>query len=125
MSLKFEPGEHSMATRPWQVSLIGWLFIAAGIFGFVYHATEFGKEGQLHLGVVWVLVVRLLAVVGGAFLLRGANWSRWLVLAWLVYHVILSALHSLTEFGFHVVILAVIVFLLFRGHVSAYFQKAQ
>ena len=35
-------------------------------------------------------LTELLAMVSGAFMLRGHNWARWLALAWIIFHVILS-----------------------------------
>jgi len=43
-------------------------------------------------------MIRIIAVVGGVFLLMGHNWARWLMLAWLAFHVAVSAFHSLSEF---------------------------
>ena len=36
-----------------------------------------------------------LAIVCGVFLLRGHNWARWLALAWIAFHVVLSAFHAI------------------------------
>jgi hypothetical protein len=62
--------------------------------------------------------------VGGIFILRGANWARWLLLAWLCYHVVLSAFHSLSEMIIHGVLCAVIASLLFRRQATGYFRRA-
>ena len=106
--------------RPIAVTAVGWLFIATGIFGFVYHAFEardaFGPE------LVWVEIFRLLAVAGGAFVLRGHNWARWLLVAWMAYHVVLSAFHSPIELVTHVVVLLAVIWLLFRPDASAYLR---
>lgn len=67
--------------RPLTVTFVGWLFIAVGTMGFAYHATEFKIQAPLNYDLVWVQFVRLLAIVGGVFLLRGANWARWLLLS--------------------------------------------
>jgi hypothetical protein len=111
-----------MNKRPLSVTTVGWLFIAVGIIGFVYHATEFTTKVLFDYSLVWVQVVRLLAVVGGAYLLRGANWSRWLLLLWLVYHVVLSTLHSVSEAVMHILFLAVIGYVLLRPQASQYFR---
>ena len=110
-----------MGSRPRSVTLIGWLFIVIGIFGFAYHASElrvrdFGSE----LG--WVLLVRLLAILGGVLTLRGSDWGRWLVLAWIAYHVVLSAFHSTSELVTHAVILVAIASVLLQPAASAYFR---
>ena len=110
-----------MNTRPRSVTLIGWLFIVTGVVGLGYHATDFKPQGAFHYDVVWVGFVRLLAIVGGAFVLRGNNFGRWLVVVWLAYHVGVSAFHSLFEAVIHLLLLAVVSWFLFRREASAYF----
>jgi hypothetical protein len=104
------------------VTIIGWLFIAAGTLGILYHAGEFNIHSPLDWEVTLALVVRGLAIVGGAYLLRGKKWARWLVVAWLGYHVVLSVFHSAGEVGMHAVLLGVIAFFLFRPPVSTYLR---
>ena len=50
-------------------------------------------------------------------MLRGRNWARWGALAWMLFHVILSAFHALHEFAIHAVFLAIMARLLFRPFV--------
>ena len=106
-----------MNTRPKSVTIIGWVFIAVGIIGFAYHTTERLLDAEL----AWVLFVRILAIVGGVFILRGANWARWLVLCWMAYHVALSAFHSLDEFVMHLLLLLGIAYVLLRAKASNFF----
>jgi hypothetical protein len=113
-----------MNTRPLSVTLIGCLFIVAGVIGLAYHATEFNARA-IDYGLIWVLCLRLLAVVGGIFMLRRRNWARWLLLLWMSYHVILSAFHSASELITHSVLLAAIAYWLLRPRTSAYFRGAQ
>jgi hypothetical protein len=110
-------------SRPFSVTVISCLFIAAGIIGIAYHASEL--RNPFASEAVWVLFVRLLAVVGGIAALRGANWGRWLLILWMAYHVVLSAFHSVAELAFHAVFLAVIAFVLLRTPASAYFRTAR
>jgi len=42
----------------------------------VYHLAEF-KAHPFQNDILWVSLVRLLAIVGGVFMLRGHNWARW------------------------------------------------
>jgi fructose-specific phosphotransferase system IIC component len=105
------------------VVIAGGLFIAAGIVGLAYHAHEIDPRHPFEFDVVAAAVVRLLAIVGGVFVLLGRNWARWLLIAWLAYHVVLSAFHSAGELAFHFVLLVVISWLLFRAAASAYFHK--
>ena len=113
----------SSRTRPPSVTAIGWLFIVAGTVGVTYHAKEFRIPPSAE--VLWVLLVRLLAIVCGLFVLRGANWARWLALAWVAYHVGLSALHSVSETAVHAALLAVVAFVLLRPRASAFFRAHQ
>ena len=106
--------------RPLPVTILGCLFIVAGLVGLVYHLSERPLEPQIAL----VSIVRLLAVVGGIFLLMGHNWARWLLLAWLAFHVVASAFHSLSESIAHVVLLIVVGYLLLRPPAARYFQSA-
>jgi hypothetical protein len=112
-----------MNRRPLSVTVISWLFVAAGAIGLAYHLTEF--KGQFEYGLVWVCIVRFLAIVSGLFMLRGSNWARWLLLVWIVYHVILSAFHSLSELAMHSLLLVVVAYFLFRPKASAYFHAAR
>ena len=111
--------------RPLPVTLVGFLFIAAGTFGFIYHASEVFEETQFSFETLLVLLLRILAIVIGLFLLRGANWSRWLALDWVAYHTILSAFHSSSEMITHLALVIVIALLLFLPKSSAYFKPAK
>ena len=114
----------TMRKRPRSITIIAWLLIGAGTIGLVYHATEFKTERPFAYDVIWVGIVRLLAIISGIFMLRGSNWARWLLLVWLAYHVILSTFHSLFELAVHSLLLAVIAYFLFRPQASAYFLSA-
>ena len=70
-----------------------------------------------------VLFVRMLAIIGGIFTLRGANWARLLLVAWIMYHVILSFYHSTAELIMHFVLSIVVVISLFHPKANASFKK--
>jgi len=106
--------------RPLPVTILGCLFIVVGLVGFVYHLTE----SPLDRWVALISIVRIIAVVGGVFLLMGHNWARWLMLAWLAFHVVVSAFHSLSESIAHVVLLIIVGYVLLRPPASKYFQSA-
>ncbi len=110
--------------RPLSVTLIGWLFIAAGVVGLVYHATKPGTAEGFQYELAGILLLRALAIVGGVYLLRARNWARWLLLAWLAFHVVLSAFHPLSGLLIHILLLAVIAYLLLRPEASAYFRRS-
>jgi hypothetical protein len=105
--------------RPLPVTIIGCLFIVAGLVGLVYHLSE----SPLDHWIVLISIVRLIAVVGGVFVLMGHDWARWLMLAWLAFHVVVSAFHSLSEFLPHVVLFVVVGYVLLGPPASKYFQS--
>lgn len=111
------------APRPKIVTAIAILFIAVGVVGILYHARELGSTPFWTDGL-WVLLVRMLAIVAGICLLKGANWARWLAIAWLAFHVILSIWHSPAELVMHVAFLVVIAYLLVGTRAATYFTHA-
>ena len=112
-----------MSRRPRAVTVLGWLFIAVGGLALLYHLSEFKTRLPLDKGLVGVCFVRVLAIVGGAFVLRGHNWARWLLAAWMAFHIVLSIFHSPAELVMHILLFSVIGYFLFRPQASAYFQK--
>ena len=108
--------------RPRLVLIISWLFIVVGIGGLMLHAREINFHALVDRDLILAAVVRILAVVGGAFLLRGASWARWLLIAWTFYHVGLSVFHPLSELITHCVIMVVVSFALFRPEVSEFLR---
>jgi hypothetical protein len=100
---------------------VGALFVLAGIVGLTYHAMELRQPGPRDADIYLVLFVRLLALVSGVFIFRGANWARWLAMAWMAYHIGLSALErSASGVVVHAIMLAVIAYLLLRRDSSDY-----
>jgi hypothetical protein len=106
--------------RPIPVTILGGLFIAAGLVGIAYHLSERPVDPS----IILVTFVRILAVVGGVFLLMGHSWARWLLVGWLGFHVVVSAFHSLSEMAAHAVLLIVVVYFLFTPPAAKYFQPA-
>lgn len=103
-----------MTKTPRSSLVIGAIFFAVGIGGIVNQALGFGATRSLDLEVTLAIVVRLLAVVGGLALIRGKSWARWLLLAWLVWHIVLGAMHSTEALLIHIAITAVIGWFLIR-----------
>jgi uncharacterized membrane protein HdeD (DUF308 family) len=107
--------------RPFQVTMLGWLFIAVGILSTIFHLLK----SPLDRWTVPTLLVGIIAIVAGVFLLRGARWARLLALAWLAFHVVASALNSLSDAIPHIVLLFVVCYFLLGPPTSKYFQNAQ
>jgi hypothetical protein len=111
--------------RPLPVNVISWIYIAAGVVGFGVHAQELITGGVFQTDAVWLVLVPLLAIAAGVYMLRGRNWARWLAVAWMAFHVILSAFHSAQQLAAHAVMLTLFVYFLFRSEATAYFRAAQ
>ena len=113
-----------MTKRPLSITILAWVYIAVGAAGFAYHLTDLRASEAFRYDGIWIELVRLLAVLAGAFMLRGHNWARWLALAWMALHVIVSAFHSLPECAIHGLFCAIIAWLLFRPPAARYFRQA-
>ena len=111
-----------MKNRPIPVIIVSIVFILAGCIGFIYHVRELFEPNDKLYELIWVLLLRILSVVCGLLLFLGINWARWLAIVWLLYHVILSALHSTSEMLTHIVLLIIISVLLYHPASNAYFK---
>ncbi|HEY4900011.1 MAG TPA: hypothetical protein VIH91_04245 [Terriglobales bacterium] len=105
--------------RPVSVLIVACVYLAVGVIGFAYH---FKELLALHSDSVGIELTEFLAIVCGVFMLRGRNWARWLALAWIAFHVVLSALHTFREFAVHALFCAVIAWALFRPAAARYFR---
>ena len=114
-----------MKKCPLAVTILSCLLILAGAVGLVYHLSDLSSAKPFKYELIWISLLRLLAIISGVFMLAGRNWARWLTLAWITLHVGLSFYHSLQEVAFHAVLLAVFAYLLFRPEARAYFGTAQ
>ena len=108
-----------MPQRPRSITIICWLFIVFGSVALVggLVTTDLKSHWYVHLS-------RFLQIVAGVFMLPGRNWARWLLVAWIAFHIIISALHSPLFLLMHALIFSVILFFLFRRPASAYFHAA-
>ena len=70
----------------------------------------------------YVHASRILQILCGVLMLYGFNWGRWLLVVWLGFHVIIGLMHSPLQFLVHILMMAVILFFLFRPEASAYFR---
>lgn len=118
--------------RPTTITIIAWLFILVGAAGLLNdlwplvadttrQLAKLKADGLADLGPAWTS--RLLAIVGGAGLLRGRNWARWLLVAWMVFHIGLSVLHSWPELLTHAVIFTPILYFLFLRSAEPFFRS--
>jgi hypothetical protein len=103
--------------------IVSILFILTGCVGFAYHIKDFFEPRDKLYELIWVLFLRILAVVCGLLLLFGINWARWLAIAWLAFHVVISAFNSTSEMIAHILLLIIVSVLLFLPVSSKYFQN--
>ena len=112
-----------MKGRPIPVIVVSILFILVGFVGFIYHIMEVSEPNNNLNETIWILSLRILAVVCGVLLLKKVEWARWLAIAWLAFHVIISAFNSMAETIAHIVFLILVSVLLFLPVSTAYFQN--
>ena len=98
--------------RPLSATIIAAVYIAVGAIGFAIHFAQF-RAVAIDQDLLWAELVQLVAIASGAFMLRGDNWARWVALAWIAFHVILSAFHPLTKLALHSAFCVIIAWLLF------------
>jgi hypothetical protein len=99
--------------------VLGGIALVAGLLPLAQRLAEF-KEHPFEFGLVQSL--RMIEVISGVFMLYGFIWARWLLGAWLAYHVVLSMLHPPLELVVHGLLFATVVCFLFRSQASAYFR---
>jgi len=104
--------------RPLSVIIISFVYILAGGIGLAYHFADFLAPNPFQYDIVGIALVRLTAVVCGVYMLLGHNWARWVAVAWIALHVILSAFHSLPQFAIHCLFFAAIAWCLFRPEIA-------
>jgi hypothetical protein len=111
--------------RPFSVTVMSVLMMAAGALGFVYHIREINLHYPFQNDVMWVVPIQLIAIVCGVYMFLGHNWARWLTIVWLGFHVVAGGLHSLGQFAFHAVLFVMIAYILFRRPEADYFRVAK
>jgi hypothetical protein len=112
-----------MNKRPVTITILACLLIATGTIGIAYHLSDFNAKHLFEHENIWILLVRITAIISGAFMLRGSNWARWLSLGWIAFHLILSFFHSVREVAVHGLLFALFAWLLFRPDARAYFHR--
>jgi hypothetical protein len=64
--------------RPLAVTILAFVYIGVGAIGFVAHFTDLRSMDASRYDGLWIELTEILAVLCGAFMLRGQNWARWL-----------------------------------------------
>ena len=106
--------------RPRSITIISWLFIIFGsiaLLSGVLPIRDLMSHWYVHLS-------RILMIVAGVFMLKGRNWARFLLVLWIAFHIVISALHSIQFLLMHVAIFSVILYFVFRRQSSTYFSQS-
>jgi len=124
-----------MNSRPVSITVIAWILIAINAISLVSTlflinspaAQELMAKNPMPLSVQYAMIFAglFVAVVCGIFMLKGANWARLLYVGW---NVVAFAVNFITSPGKLLmvpgtIILAVIVFFLFRPNANAFFVR--
>lgn len=112
-----------MKKRPLPVTIIAVVYMLTGAAGLVSHLANVRFHRPFEYDIIGIAAVSLVALFCGIFLLRGRNWARWGALAWMAFHVVLSAFQSRIQLAIHSVFFAAIVYFLFRPAAKEYFRK--
>lgn len=112
--------------RPLSITIISLLFILLGVISLVHAAVELinTTDRFTDLKSHWMIYLSaVVAVVGGVFLFKGKKWARWLLVLWMLFHIVVGALHGIGPLLTHVAIFSVILFFLFRRPASSYLSS--
>jgi hypothetical protein len=115
--------ERVVRPRVRSVLVVGVLFLILGALDLWRGlAPLFASAPHWHMATddVEVLVIGIAAIVGGIYVLRGANWARWLLAAWMALHVAIS-IGQPSALVAHLVIFGFVAYLLFRPAASPHF----
>src|SRR5688572_26815562 len=98
-----------MEQRPRPITIISWALIIFGSIALLSGLLPFGEvtvaDRISELERHWMVhLSRILQIVAGVFILRGSNWARWLLVVWIAFHIVISALHSTFQLLLHAVI---------------------
>jgi len=108
------------------VVVVGVLFLILGALDLWRGlAPLFASAPHWHMAAddMEVLAIGIAAIVGGIYVLRGANWARWLLAVWMAFHVAIS-IGQPRALVAHLVIFGFIAWLLFRPGAAEFFTPA-
>jgi hypothetical protein len=112
--------------RPLSITIISFLFILLGALTVIHAAWDLVNTEQrlTNLEHHWMIYVSgVAAILGGAFLFKGHNWARWLLVLWMAFHIVVGALNGIVPLLTHVVIFSALSIFLFRRPASSYLSS--
>ena len=120
-----------MKKRPISVTVVSVVFILIGGGGLLRGVWSLmsGMGGGITnhglMDIALVSISGILALLSGAFMLRRANWARWLCIIWMALHVVISIGHEMSKVVVHSVMLVVLLIVLLWTNANAYFRKGK
>ncbi len=112
-----------MRRPPTSILVIAALFLALGCLDLYLGGAPILRGHRIADDDLLVSAIGIAALLGGTFLLYGRGWARWLLAAWMAFHVALSIFHEPLELIAPVVIFGVVAFFPFRPGVSPFFHR--
>ena len=106
--------------RPFAITVLSWLFILVGTAMLFAHGRT--ALHAWHREDPWILLTEAVAILAGTFMLRGANWARWLACLWMAFHIVIAWWNGPSQVLFHALIFAGIAVLLFRADARQFFR---
>jgi hypothetical protein len=111
-----------MKKAPLPVIVIAAVLMLTGAFGLFGDYLHLKAATTNRNETIAIASVHLLAIVAGIFMLRGRNWARWLAVAWMAFHVLISFGHPLQQLIVHSILLLLFAYGLFRADARPFFQ---
>ncbi|HMC97907.1 MAG TPA: hypothetical protein VKG92_09645, partial [Flavobacteriales bacterium] len=119
--------------RPIVITLIAWLFILVGagtllrslFFALLADSSHIRDPlGRFRWDDLLAVAVALASLLGGVLLLKRSEWGRWLILAWLLFHVVIVVDRPIMVLATHFALMLVVGYFLMRPQATAYFSKS-
>ena len=108
--------------RPIAITILAWLYIAVGVLSTGAHYANFRSHKPMVNEFFWITALGAAAILAGAFMLHGHNWARWLALACIAAHVVISALNLMHGLLMHCVVFLLVAAILFQREAREYFK---
>lgn len=123
MNISLQGGAQTPRKRPVSVVVVAVAFMAIGLLDIWRGAAPLaGKPAHLAGDDLAVLSIGMIALLGSICVLKGHDWARWLLAAWMALHVALSIQQPYVLLG-HVVIFGLVLAGLFHPAASTYFRR--
>lgn len=124
-----------MNKRPASVTFISWFFIVTGAFSLLTSFTSMNNPLVLELMAksplpvpaqfVMMYVGLAISITSGIFMLRGANWARFLYIIWGAIGLLIGLATSPAKLMLipGIIVYGIIVFFLLRPNADAFFSR--